>query len=224
MPKMPELRGSAPLRTAPLVPTPVRMRLADSLVILETATPADASPRMAEWLADPAAADGLNAVAGTPSLEEFRRYVAGFDNVRRNLAIIRLAASRKAIGLVMFDIDPRHQLGTFHLLIGEPAARTGLVAISVVRLLLPYLFSKRGVEKVTIEPLARNRAAVRLCERFGFRKEGVLRGQRRDSRTGERLDQIIFGATREEYEAWLRNGGQVLQRMTGPDPGTGATP
>jgi len=43
--------------------------------------------------------------------------------------------------------------------------------------------------------LARNRAAVRLCERFGFRKEGVLRGQRRDSRTGERLDQIIFGAT-----------------------------
>lgn len=224
MPKMPERRGSVPIRAAALAPSPVRMRLADSLVTLETATPADATPRMAEWLADPAAADGLNVTAGTPSLEEFRRYIAAFDNVRRNLAVIRLADSRKAVGLVMFDIDPRHRLASFHVLIGEKAARTGLVAVSVANLLVPYLFTRRNVEKVTIEPLARNRAAVRLCERFGYRKEGVLKAQRRDSRTGERLDQLVFGVTREEFDAWQSSGGislDALRRKRLPGPGAG---
>ncbi len=219
MPKMPERRGSVPIRATALPPMPVRMRLADSLVVLETATPSDASPRMAEWLADPAAADGLNVTAGTPSPDEFRRYIAGFDNVRRNLAVIRLADSRKAVGLVMFDIDPRHRLASFHVLIGEKAARTGLVAVSVANLLVPYLFTRRNIEKVTIEPLARNRAAVRLCERFGYRKEGVLKAHRRDSRTGERLDQLVFGVTRDEFEAWQSSGGvslDVLRQKRSP--------
>lgn len=183
-------------------PKPVRLRVANALVALETATPEEAKPRMVEWLADPAAMDGLNAAAVLPGLEELRRYIASFDNVRRNLALVRLLPSRRPVGLVMFDIDPRHLTASFHLLIGEPAARTGLVAVGVVDQLLAHLFEKRGAEKVTIEPLSRNRAAVRLCERFGFRKEGELKAHRKDARSGQRLDQLIFGVTRDEYVTW----------------------
>lgn len=218
MPKMPERRGPVPIRTTPIAPTPVRMRVGNSLVTLETATPADATPRMAEWLADPAVADGLNVTAGTPSLEELRRYIASFDNVRRNLAIIRLVDSRKPVGFAMFDIDPRHRLASYHVLMGEKSVRMGLVVVSTADLLVPYLFTKRNIEKVTIEPLARNRAAVRLCERFGYRREGELRGQRRDSRTGERLDQIVFGVTREEFDAWSKSGRQSLDTLRPDNP------
>lgn len=191
--------GLSPARPASTV---FHLDVSGTLVGLETAKPGDATPRMVEWLADPAAMDGLNAAVNLPGVDELRRYFASFDNNRRNLAIVRLLPKRQTVGLIMFDIDPRHLTASFHLLIGELAARTGLAAVEAVDLLLSHLFGKRRVEKVVIEPLARNRAAVRLCERMGLRREGELKAHRRDARSGERLDQLIFGITRREHDEW----------------------
>ena len=43
-------------------------------------------------------------------------------------------------------------------------------------------------------------AAIAICEKAGLRLEGILRSHRIDGRTGERLDQRIYGLLRSEYD------------------------
>lgn len=58
-------------------------------------------------------------------------------------------------------IDPRRQ-------------RRGY-ATEALRLVCRYLFEQRGHHRITIDPAADNVAAIRLYERLGFRRVGVLR-------------------------------------------------
>lgn len=201
MPKLPQ-KPQATNLPPNMVQLPVRFDMTDNGYRLRTARPDDSTQEMADWLADPAVAFGLNGARQTMSASQMRAYIAGFDNVRKNLAVIRTIAGDRAIGLVMFDIEPRHKIGSFHMLVGSARDRAGLAGLAALRMVLKQMFTARSVEKVVMEPLSRNRGVIALCGWLGFRLEGILKQHRVDSLSGERLDQHIFGMTKLEYADW----------------------
>ena len=188
----------------PPSPKAVFLDASDGRYRLRTAKVEDATAEIASWMSDPVVVTGLNGTGKAMSVDQLRSYISGFDNVRKNLAIICTVADNRPIGFLMFDVEPRHRIGSFHILIGSRKDRIGEASYVAIRLALRHMFEVRGVEKVSIEPLSRNRAVVQYCEWLGFRLEGVLKSHRVSSTSNERLDQHVFGMTKSEYLAWLR--------------------
>jgi RimJ/RimL family protein N-acetyltransferase len=201
MPKMPGHRPAAklitPLAAAQLKPVFVD-RWSDRHRV-RTLKPEEVTTETAEWLAAPEVMEGLNAPRAAMGLDAFRAYVASFDNLRRNLVAIRRKSDDVALGLIMLEIDLRHKLGSLHIVIGEAESRKLGVAIDAVTIMVRHFFIDRKMEKLTLQPLARNEAAVAACRGSMLTYEGTLRSHRIDGRTGERLDQMVFGLTRDEF-------------------------
>jgi len=201
MPKMPQ-----PPR-APLVTPLVAQRLKPIFVDrwndhfrLRTLTPAEVTPEISEWLTDPAIMEGLNAPRQAMGLDAFRAYVGSFDNLKRSVMAVRRRDNDLAVGLIVLEVDLRHKLGSAHMVVGDPENRGKRVSFEAMTLLGRIFFRERKLEKLTFQPLARNQSAIKVCENAGLRLEGTLRGHRIDGATGERLDQLLYALSVEEYE------------------------
>ncbi|PBC04039.1 GNAT family N-acetyltransferase [Mesorhizobium sp. WSM3860] len=170
---------------------------------IRTLRPNEVNERFTRWLADPAVSAGLNMPGTAMGLESFRSYVNSFDNVWRNLLAIRLLDD-DPIGLIMIEIDPRHRIGSLHIIVGDKAQRKLQISIEATRLAIWHLFVERRLEKLMFEPLARNQAAVTACRLGMLRQEGTLLSHRLDIKTGERLDQLVFALTLDEFKKRVR--------------------
>ncbi|MBW3096662.1 GNAT family N-acetyltransferase [Pseudohoeflea coraliihabitans] len=186
---------------------------------LRTLKPSEVTPVIEEWLTAPEIMEGVNAPRAAMGTEAFRAYVASFDNIRRNLVAIRNRSDDAPLGLMMLELDLRHKVGALHVVIGEADHRNLSTTINAVRIMVRYFFIERKMEKLTFQPLARNRAAVAACTFAMLTLEGTLRSHRIDGRTGERLDQMVFGMTREEYV--VRDQANVKAGTAAPYEGPG---
>lgn len=80
-----------------------------------------------------------------------------------------------------------------------PEYRRGGLASEAIRLVLRYYFWEKRYQKVTSEVFGFNTPSIHLHERLGFTLEGRLR--RMIFTGGEFHDALLFGMTREEFEA-----------------------
>jgi RimJ/RimL family protein N-acetyltransferase len=204
MPKMPQSGRQQP--AIPLVTPLAAARLKPVFVDrwsehhrVLTLKPQEVTPGIAEWLTAAEVMEGLNAPRAAMGLDAFRAYVASFDNLRRNLFAIRRRSDDAPLGLIMLEIDLRHKVGSLHIVIGDADNRNMGVAIDASAIVARHFFLERKMEKLTFQPLARNTHAVEVCRKSGLVLEGTLRSHRIDGRTGERLDQMVFGITRGEF-------------------------
>jgi RimJ/RimL family protein N-acetyltransferase len=116
------------------------------------------------------------------------------------MLIIETKEHRQAVGFVRYgmlsipDADlPCPEIGFG---IPEVAARGRGFAQESVKLLVEYLFAGYPVERVTAFTDEENRAAQRVMESVGFRREGVLR--RATFRDGLWRDIAVYGILRHE--------------------------
>jgi RimJ/RimL family protein N-acetyltransferase len=72
-------------------------------------------------------------------------------------------------------------------------------AEDAVRVLLRYGFWERRFQKCNSACVATKEASIRLHEKLGFAQEGRVR--RRWFLNGEYCDDVLFGLTREEFDA-----------------------
>lgn len=206
MPKMPKF-GSQPQSATKRIVTPLAAAGLKPVFVdrwserhqVRTLKPEEVTPEIANWLTAPEVMEGLNAPRAAMGIDAFRAYVASFDNLRRNLVTIRRRSDDAPLGLMMLEIDLRHKVGSLHIVVGEPENRNIGVATDAVTVMVRHFFLERKMEKLTFQPLARNYRAVEVCRSSGLQLEGTLRSHRIDGRTGERLDQVIFGMTRAEF-------------------------
>lgn len=201
MPKMPSSRRPLMTPLAAQKLNAVMVDQSEGSIRLKTMVPADVTPEVARWLTDPAVMEGLNAPKEAMGLDAFRAYVASFDQLRRNLMLVTRLPDDKPVGLLFLEIDLRHKTGSLHLIVGEESERGLGIAGMATILALRSFFLDRQMEKLTFQPLERNRTAIAVCEKYELRLEGVLTSHRIDGRTGERLDQRVYGLTRQEYLA-----------------------
>lgn len=201
MPKMPNTRARPVLTPlAAMKLNPVYVDRSDGQYRIRTLKPNEVTEEIAGWLTDPAVMEGLNAPQRSMGLDAFRSYVASFDNLKRCLLVIRRVEDSAPLGLLVVEADLRHKLGSIHMIIGDASNRGKGMAMATCLILARHLFSDRKFEKLTFQPLARNVAAISVCEAAGIRLEGKLLSHRIDGRTGERLDQFLYAITRQEFE------------------------
>ena len=209
-----------PLAAARLKPVFVD-RWSDRIQV-RTLKPEEVTSEIAGWLTAPEVMEGLNAPSAAMGIDAFRAYVASFDNLRRNLVAIRRKSDAAALGLIMLEIDLRHKVGSLHIVVGDAENRNLGVATDAVTIMARHFFLERRMEKLTFQPLARNTRAVELCRTSGLHLEGTLRSHRIDGRTGERLDQVVFGMTRAEFSE--RDGTRLDPGFSASYDGPGVDP
>jgi RimJ/RimL family protein N-acetyltransferase len=101
------------------------------------------------------------------------------------------------IGRVMLDVDRVNLVATLGYGVARPHWGLG-IASEAARAAVDYAFSQLGVEKVAARVDPRNLASVRVLEKLGMQREGLLRSQ--VVRWGERANRALYGLLREDWE------------------------
>jgi len=101
------------------------------------------------------------------------------------------------VGLVwLYDIHWRHRRAEVRVVIGEPKAWGRGRGTDALLTLARVAFGRMNLEKLWADVLATNPRAVAAFEKAGFKREGVLRGDR--VAEGGRVDVIRVGRLRTD--------------------------
>jgi ribosomal-protein-alanine N-acetyltransferase len=104
----------------------------------------------------------------------------------------------RVVGRVVLTVDGEHATAV----LGYGVARTYWgrgIASEAAGAVVDYGFEAFGLAKVWARVDPRNVASVRVLEKLGMQREGLLRSQL--VRRGERVDRAYYGILREEWEA-----------------------
>jgi RimJ/RimL family protein N-acetyltransferase len=88
-------------------------------------------------------------------------------------------ASGAAVGHIAFSVDETHRSGRISCVLIAPAARGGGHGAALVNAILDMAFGELRLHRVGLGVYARNATALRLYERLGFVREGVIRDSAR---------------------------------------------
>jgi len=85
-------------------------------------------------------------------------------------------------GMIQYseELDPKYRHAGIDVFL-DPALRGRGLGTEAVRRVVRHLIDDRGHHRVTIDPAAENRAAIRAYEKVGFRRVGVMRAYERDA-------------------------------------------
>ncbi len=104
------------------------------------------------------------------------------------------------IGLVwLYGIHTRHRRAEVRIVIGDRSCWGGGYGTDALRLLVQIAFGPLRLDKLWADVLATNPRGVAAFERAGFRREGLLAGDRVQG--AGRVDVIRLGLLRESAEA-----------------------
>lgn len=135
---------------------------------------------------------------GPNSLDETRAFVA--EAVQRHSDRYDLAVLRdgEVIGSAsVWTTSPEHRVGELGYTIRRDCWGQGH-ATEVARLLVELGFEKLGLERLAATCDPGNAASVRVLEKAGLRREGLLRGLYLVR--GRRRDRLVFGRLRTDHE------------------------
>lgn len=91
---------------------------------------------------------------------------------------------------LLWGIDSHNRRAHLGMALRPNMRRRGM-GIDVTRVLCRYAFATLGLHRIQLETLADNEAMVRVAERAGFRREGILRQSAWV--TGAFLDEVVYG-------------------------------
>jgi len=99
----------------------------------------------------------------------------------------------------LVEIHPLQRRAEMHLLLGEKDVWGRGYGTRAVRRLLGHAFDDLGLRRVFAMADEDNVRGIRLFERCGFAREGLLRKHR--LRHGQPVDMIVMGILEEDYRA-----------------------
>ncbi len=166
-------------------------------VMLTTLTPAD-SQILWKWI-NSRQEVLLNAPYKPIAVSQHQAWLEKIQN-SNDLVIfgIRLKKTQKLIGTCqLHSIHYIHRSAELQIRVGEPAYRGNGYGTEAVELLLDFAFKDLNLQRVYLHVFKKNESALRLYEKLGFAREGVLRKAAHID--GKYVDVIVMGILREEY-------------------------
>jgi len=126
------------------------------------------------WANDPAL-QRLILRAGEVTPEDQRRWFERLqaDPSRQVFAVLEKGLHVGNTGF--YHLDRTHRRAEFWILIGRPEARGRGLGGAALRLMLGHGFGALGLHKICLHVGEGNAPAIRLYEKFGFRRESLLR-------------------------------------------------
>lgn len=144
----------------------------------------------------------ISDIMGYLPVMPFSQQIDWFEKLKndksRLIFAICLKESKKYIGntgLGKIDFINRHTM--FSIFIADQTYHNKGIGSTVTRLMLDFAFKRLNLNKVYLQTSERFVSAVKMYEKFGFQKDGVLR-QHYYSR-GKFEDKIIYSILKEEY-------------------------
>ncbi len=104
----------------------------------------------------------------------------------------------KVIGGANLRVDKAHALGEIDYSIAREHWGQGL-ATEAASALIDWAFPAYDLQKIFARTVVSDRRSVRVMEKLGMSREGLLRSHR--VVRGERQDEVIYGLLRREWEA-----------------------
>jgi RimJ/RimL family protein N-acetyltransferase len=181
------------------------MRLFHGELVRLAAPRPDDAERFSRWSEDGEYRRLADTEAPRPRSEEYFR-----DRDRESEAAaeiiefrIRAIADDRLLGFVaIFGIEWHNRHGWIAVGIGEPEDRGHGFGKEAVTLALRYAFHELGLDRLSLDVIADNQAAVGLYRGLGFTEEGRMR--ERVHRDGVPADLILMGLLRRDWEAGKR--------------------
>ena len=137
----------------------------------------------------------------TPPLSRaaFRhKYEQRITEPEKDLVMLGIEFEGQLVGYVQLAlIEDDERRAAAGVLIGEKSMWGRGIASTALRILLDYAFTVRNLERVYAEVYGFNQRSLRLMERVGFQKEGVLR--QHEIHNGARQDMHVFGMLKSEF-------------------------
>ena len=160
----------------------------------------DDLPILHRWFQDPATVRSLGGPfryrTETEALNYMARWLVISDKEVR--LAIEHATDNGLVGMVSLqDIDALNSTASFHLLLGEPAARGKGLGTQATRAMLRHAFADLGLARVELEVLDDNLAARAIYEKTGF----IVEGERREAvfKDGQRHGLVVMGVLASEF-------------------------
>lgn len=117
---------------------------------------------------------------------------------------ICLVDSGKYIGNVMLqDIDWINRTARAPFMIGDKNYWGNGYATEARMLMLKFAFEERGLQRISAVVLENNIASLRIHEKCGFKKEGLMRNSM--FKNGRYYNQYILGVLKDEFEEAYNN-------------------
>lgn len=158
-----------------------------------------------KWRNDPDIQDMVGGHKYFVSEEKERQWVmnAVNDNDRIVLAVC-LVENDKYIGNVMLqEIDWINRTARVPVMIGDKEEWNKGYATEARMMMLKFAFEERGIERVSAYILENNKASIKMHEKCGFKKEGLLR--KSVYKNGSFYNQVLMSLLKDEfYEAYSK--------------------
>lgn len=158
-------------------------------IVLRPHTTDDADD-VVRWRSDPDVV-GLLFSSHSPTREEHLRWLEKIDETRREF-IVALKEPIRAVGTASLSgISPAHGHAELGIMIGEKDLWGQGVGRAATELLLFLAFNEFALHRVFLRLFPENERALRLYERIGFAREGILREH--ISKNGKFRDVVVMG-------------------------------
>ena len=158
----------------------------------------DDVPQLYEYRNDEEVTSGLGGFSTGYSKRDMLNWVERHDS--RTDEVVYVIADRetmRCLGHVgLYNIDSRVRSAEFAILIGDKQQWGRGLGQQVSRLLIEYGFRQLNLHRVYLKVLVTNERGIRLYERLGFRREGVLRDDQ--FRNGRYVDVVVMGLLESE--------------------------
>ena len=175
-------------------PTPTELRT--SRLLLRKARPDDVDAYLAIESDPEYAYYGSSSSVDRESLERgLARIIAAPWDQHPEFAVV---LEDQVVGRVALTVDLANATASIGYGILRSCWGRG-IATEAAGAVLDYSFEALGLAKVSARVDPRNVASVRVLEKLGMQREGVLRSQL--LRRGERVDRAYYGILREEWKA-----------------------
>ena len=126
------------------------------------------------------------------------KYEQRLTEPEKDLEMLGIEFEGILVGYVqLFFIDEYERRAEVGVLVGEKSLWGRGIASTALRIILDYAFTVRNLERVYAEVYGFNQRSLRLMERVGFQKEGILR--QHEIHNGVRQDMHFFGILKPEF-------------------------
>jgi len=131
--------------------------------------------------------------------EAHQQWFESLEKDNRKRVFLIVSREERPLGLVqLFAIDRENGHAEWGFYVADPELRRAGFGAEAEYLILCCAFDELGLQRVYCCTLASNQPVLALHERFGFRREGVLR--RHICRGNRYEDLVMMGILREEFE------------------------
>lgn len=158
------------------------------------------APLFVVWLNDPEVTRTLS-MHRPVDLATEEEFIATIPKSEHDFVLgVALQATNELIGTVgIHDIDWKNRHGTFGINVGAKHEWNKGYGTEATGLMVAYAFDTLNLHRVRLLVFASNARAIRMYEKVGFRREGILRQDR--FHAGRYWDTIAMAILRDEWDA-----------------------